>query len=78
MKVYVRVLVPRAVLVSSRATLVLFLRTQDPDDSTTFPGYQGPHSVDSPSQIGNGSTLAHTQTSPPTGKVGGYRGLPMV
>ncbi|KAF8465587.1 hypothetical protein DFH94DRAFT_354215 [Russula ochroleuca] len=59
------------------------MKFYDPDDPTTFPGYQGgPDSQDVPSQvptssnIGTRNTLANTQTSLP--QASGYHGLPTV
>jgi hypothetical protein len=59
------------------------MKFYDPNDPTTFPGYQGsPHSQDIPYQapmssyIGTGSSLGNTQTSLP--RTMGYRGHPTV
>jgi hypothetical protein len=66
--------------------VLFFFPYKDPDDPTTYPGYQGdPHSQDIPSQvtmssnIGTGNTLADTQSSiPQAGLARGYHGLPIV
>lgn len=78
MKTYVRVFASRVALVCLHVPLSSYFRTQDLNDPNTFPGHQGgPHSLDIiPSQIGSGSTLTYTHTSPP--KARGYHGLPMV
>ena len=66
------------VVVRARSQL---LYTQDPNDSTTFPGYQAPqHAPEVAAQHplspydGNANTLANMQMS----RVQGYSGLPTV
>jgi hypothetical protein len=77
------ILCPALRLFASRATSFLFPLTQDPNDPTTFPGYQaGLHSPDIPSQvtmssnIGSRNTVANAQTTQPN--AGGYHGHPIV
>jgi hypothetical protein len=59
------------------------MKFYDPNDPTTFPGYQGgPRSLDTPSAsqvplssyVGSGSTLGGMQPSP---RARGYHGYPM-
>jgi hypothetical protein len=61
------------------------LSYKDPDDPTTFPGYQGgplsqviPSQVPVSSDIGTRNTLANAQTSLPQAGAGGYHGHPTV
>jgi hypothetical protein len=56
-----------------------FLYVQDPDDPTTFPGYQGPDPVPKahtqvPAVSNTGSTLVNMKTSQPQG----HHGFPTV
>ncbi|KAH9955185.1 hypothetical protein BGW80DRAFT_1396314 [Lactifluus volemus] len=60
-------------------TRALPMRLYDPDDPTTFPGYQGPDPVPKahtqvPAVSNTGSTLVNMQTSQPPG----YHGFPTV
>ena len=88
MRIYVRFSCPisrRASVCSSHARscpfFFFFFDTQDPNDPTTFPGYQEvPQSPATPPQgavpslSGTGNSLATMQTS----RVQGYNGLPTV
>ena len=74
MTLYVRIFIPdppprSSVLIT--CTIFLFFDTQDPNDPTTYPAYQG----DLQSHNGTRSNLANMQTSRPEGH--GYHGFPV-
>lgn len=83
MRLYVRVFEPR---MRPLCHFLPFTSTQDPNDPSTFPGYQGDrHTQDIPPQVTmssniiSGNTVSNTQTSlPHEGRARGYHGLPIV